>query len=230
MNKVKTLTIASLIIASAGSQASLIDFTNPYAWQEGRVSTSVTNTYGALEITVDSSSGSYYSGERCGISYISCENDGLGIRDDEISFYDGNMYDGELLTVSFNEAVDLEWIGFLDMFVESGGAESAQLLATYEDGSQAGAAWEATETQTDNKWGWLMADLDNDLDVDSTFSLDGITKLEFFTGTQFYSSSPNSDFAVAALKLANVSEPATFGLLGFGVLALWGARRRAVKA
>ncbi len=229
MNNFKTWAFAGILAASASAQATLIDFTDTDQWAGGVVATPETQTYGNLSVTVTTNTGYYYSAERCSVSFLACDNDGLGIKDDEITYSGGNMFSGELLTVTFSEAVDLEWIGFLDLFVEDGSPESAQLIASYEDGSKAGTAWESTETQAENQWGWLMADTDNDLNLDATFSLDGITKLEFFAGTEVYQSAANSDFALAAIKV-EVPEPATLGLLGFGVLALLGARRRAGQA
>lgn len=234
MNSLKKgLMAATLLVSSVAANATLIDFTDGDAWGVGNGLTSPTTVeYGDLSVTLrafrDHPNEVDYTNRDeggCSVTGLVCQTDGVGVRDDEITWHDGGMYDGELITIEFSEAVDIDWVGFLDLFDENGGKEVAQVVATYQDGSTSGQGFEADQS-TGTK-GWFQATADNGIKSVIDF-FTGVTKLEFFADKAGSISGPsNSDFALAAIKVTEVPEPGTLGLMGLGLLALVRARRNA---
>lgn len=222
------LAVLALTLGASAANATLIDFTDKDLWGANGTST-ISNTYGDLTVTLSSDPSAYTNkteGQSCA-SYVSlaCETDGIGVRDDEITWHDGGMYDGELISITFSEAVDIDWVGFLDLFDENGGKEIAQVVATYEQGSRAGEGFQAD--QAIGTVGWFQATADNGIKNVTDF-FTGVTKLEFFADAAGSIGGPsNSDFALAAIKITEVPEPGTLGLMGLGLLALARARRKA---
>jgi len=222
------IAVLALAFGASTANATLIDFTDKDLWAANGTPT-ISNVYGDLTVTLTSAPYAYTNkdeGANCsGYVSLACETDGIGIRDDEITWHDGGMYDGELITISFSEAVDIDWVGFLDLFDENGGKEIAQVVATYEIGGKKGEGFEAD--QAVGTVGWFQATADNGIKSVTDF-FTGVTKLEFFADAAGSIDGPsNSDFALAAIKVTEVPEPGTLGLMGLGLLALVRARRQA---
>ncbi len=226
--------VAATVAGSSIANATLIDFTDDSVWGQGSNLTSPKFVdYGDLRVTLSAynpGATTYTNVNEGGCSVLSpalaCVTDGIGIADDEITFVpgEGNRYDGEMIKIDFNQAVDIEWIGFLDLFIESGGTETAQMVAFYEDGSLAGNGFEADQVVGSD--GWLKGNADNDLLGGADF-FKGITSLEFFADYPGNINGPaNTDFALAAIKIATVPEPGSLTLLGLGLAALGFSRRK----
>lgn len=248
-----TLTAASMWF-SAAAHALVIDFTDLSLWGETGASAPTTVNYGGLDVTLSAYAAAYsppadffaspvpytntpYDGQTpCsdfgGIG-LACEGDGIGIGDDELTFiqYEDTEQDfeliyGELLHVSFSEAVDISSITLLDLFGYSGSdpaPEKAGIVSLGFSGGYVGV-WEGT-AENDGT-GFLTATLDNAEESLGSNGFSGVTDL-FFGSGDILELNPYgfSDFSLAAITL-NVPEPSTLALLGVGLLSLISARRR----
>ena len=188
---------AALGMSAAPANAFLVDFTSTDGvdWLGLPNSTSMTNTVGGIDITITSTSGGFLFADSvspspsppCGDNPLACDHDGVGITDDEITFANGGIGAGEVLEVTFSEAVDIFDIGVLDLFVPDVGAgdpEVAQYLAV--SGSP-GASGVINATQV----AYLSPGF-----ASKAVTLENLTKISFFTSTTF-----NSDFALAFLNV-----------------------------
>ena len=231
MKQIKTLLCAAVIGVSGSANALVIDFTDE-AWGSGLVQSPTTVTYGDLDVTLTSNPSQYTAKETCEDTFnlgLACDHDGIGIKDDEITWTEGNYTNGEYLTVDFNEGVDIDEVYLLDLFPdEPSGSEVAQMRS---ENSQGDVTWAVWQADTHNQWGWYIGTEDNDLKGTGGF-FDDVTSLVFFSdegGT--WTDIHDSDFALAGIKLADpttsssVPEPGTIGLLTLGLAGLFGARR-----
>lgn len=230
MNKMKALLCVAMTGAFASAHALVIDFTDADLWGDGQVASPTDNLFGDLEVTLTSSSDTYSAVERCvdtlGLG-LACDNDGIGIRDDEITWTSGNYRNGEHLTVDFSYGVDITEVYLLDLFPnEATGSEVAQMRSENSEGDVSWAVWQADEYQ---KWGWYIGTEDNDLKGQGGFFSDVVSLTFFSDQAGEYTNISDSDFALAGLKIVSVPEPGTVGLLLMGAAALVGARRRKQK-
>lgn len=228
MKKTYAFMGALVVIVLAQAQASLIDFTDDIWKSSGQ------HSYGDVTVTLTSNPTSYTTMETngCDGSYgLSCDFDGIGVGDDEITWTSGNYQYGEYLTVDFTDAagsaygVDIEAVILLDLFDETGGREVAQMKAIDSQGGISWAVWQQ-DAGYQGAYGWYYGTEANDLKGSGGFFTDIVT-LEFFSdGAGSFTSISNSDYALAALKLVSVPEPSSIALFLLGSVALIGARRR----
>ena len=207
-----TMTIGAMATANAA----LIDFTDNASYDIS--GTSGAGTVGDLSYTLSASGGKLTNDEMVDfdvsrIAPLLGTVDGLGIRDDEVTF------PGESLTVSFTKGVQISALYFLDLFG-----------TTHADGSVSnegvtvtnGAGEELTFlAQTQNQDGTVgFGDFQN-----LTLSGRSFT----FTPTEPNDSLGNPDFALAGIEAAAVPLPAGILLLGGALGGLGFARRRKQK-
>lgn len=146
----------------------------------------------------------------CG--FLACDNDGAGINNDEVSFGVGAKEDVERLVVSVEKAFKLDKIHFLDLFAAGAANDPETETAQWQiNGNGTGGTLDGTAT--DNV-GYA---------VTASLGYPNVTQIEFFADTFRAASSPNSDFALAAIQ--KVPGPATILMLAGGLLALGGGVR-----
>jgi hypothetical protein len=224
-----TLGVSAALLGPARSaEAILIDFTNAAAWAGANGTTiySSPTLFDGVTVTVTSQGPSglltFNSGgdvnPTCGaITGLSCGGDGLGVSDDEVTvgagLLDPNL---ERLYVYFNAPVNVNSIGFLDLFGRNSltgdtAAETARwiVLASGEEGSLTG-------TDTTTRLGYAT----------TATNYSNVTALLFYAAGP--TSSANTDFALASLDVSrsSIPEPATLMLLGLGLVTASFVRRR----
>jgi len=222
------LAAGALIVAASAAHATLIDFTDATQWSAA--GTPHTVAYGDLDVTliaynrygqqVPFTNTPYDGQQPCfdvGGQGLQCETDGIGIGDDEVT------YGVELLQVMFSSAVDIKSVTLLDLFAASPTDRVAEHASIGSDvGYLNHGIWEGTADN--DHTGFLTATLDNALDLTSAGLFSGVTNL--YLGAHPYLGNPyNSDFALAAIELVDVPEPATLLLFGMGLLSILGLRR-----
>ena len=111
-------------LVAGPAQALLIDFTDLSVWAgaDGVAAFGPIAVGGGLTVTLSSAGGNMTTnssvGEAAGCSGspgsppLTCDGDGIGISDDEVS----NVVTGEILTVTFNFAANVTELLFLDLF------------------------------------------------------------------------------------------------------------------
>lgn len=224
---------AAMGLSVAPANAVLVDFTTTAGgidWLGLPTSTTTTNFIGGGigNVTITSLSGGFLFADSvsvsppCGDAPLACNHDGVGITDDEISFANGGIGSGEVLEVTFENAVDIFDIGVLDLFVPDVGGGAPEVAQFQAITGSPGANGTITGTQVANGINPGFAT--------KAVTLENLTKISFFTST-----TTNSDFALAFLNveltqgnIPPIPVPAALPLFagGLGLLGLLGWRRK----
>lgn len=244
-----SLLIAAALLCTSIADAAIIDFTDRSIWGSSG-SGAVTNSYDGLQVTLQafnaagatSYSNTAFDGSDSAIcGSLMCQSDGIGIGGDEVSFGGGPLETLDRLTVTFNQAVNVDSIWVLDLFAavrgDSGGAEVFQVAANGLDGEW--ASWTGTDT---SGAGLLAATLDGATASSSSNVFTNVFSLSFFTtNLGLFSSPQNSDFALAGLEVTaieaaagelatvTVPEPTSLGLFALGLFGAFGVTRRKAR-
>lgn len=203
---------AAMALSASASFAASVDFTDLSVWggADG------TSSFSAAGVTVTSTGGTITTngadvgkiGGDCGtgnpsLHDLTCGGDGLGIRDDEISY--GLTQSGEMMYVDLGAVYEINSIEFLDLFNPEGAEPE---VAQFYIGSTLYNQNSLTQTGGYVKW---------------TPGTDVIGQvLIFFTQTN-----PQSDFALARINYSEVPAPGALALFSIGLLGLGATRRRA---
>lgn len=221
-----------LLGAAVPAEAALIDFTDGgWTLSNPRDIGGVTVTLEAYD-TTNSLVGfteTPFDGEaaQCGPLGLTCESDGIGIFDDEVSFGEGKKEDVERLLVRFSRPVDIVSVILLDLFAQGSPTDDPSELAQFQVNGDGGAGGGFTGTATD-RTGFFVGTAANADPISDPNAFIGVQQIELFTDT-FRLGDPenaNSDFALAAINTTSVPEPGILGLIGAGLLGLGFAARR----
>jgi len=215
------LVAGALVIMPAASQAALYDFTSAgWSGADGQATFTSGNVTAAALPSGNLLSSQAFDGSpaACG-SGLACARDGLGIGDDEVTY--GAAATREVLRLTFNTAVNITGIDFLDLFqaqtqTSDPSTEVARFRVTFAGGSTADGT--ATGTALDTTGFLRLATLFNN-----------VKQIDFFAAAP---SPENTDFAVAAISGAVVPIPAALPLLGSALagLGVFGRRRSPATA
>jgi hypothetical protein len=230
----KTLGVSTVVVAlmlfgaTPSSHAAVIDFTNAATWGAAAGQAVFAATVDGVQVTVSSQNGllTFNNGGDvnllCGLTGLSCQGDGLGVGDDEVtrgaSLLDTSL---ERLFVFFSAPVSITKLGFLDLF-------SSNIFSG--DSSPETAMWAVLQ-----QGGGLIDGSTQGTDFITTLGYKQVnTNYTNVVGLQFFAVPPastNSDFSVAKIEFSKVGvpEPATLLLSGLGV-ALVSLRRRQRRA
>jgi hypothetical protein len=190
-----------------GAIAAYIDFTDDSTGLSGMVDGigfTLSSSPGGLNFNEDYD-GDAFTG--CGVGQLACENDGVGIGNDEITM-------GQTLNLIFDTAVRITSIEFLDLYK---GTYEEQATVTIDGGTPFSV--NATETSGDGGYANL-----------SLAALVGPGQNIAFTARDFYGDDGNNDYALASITVSAVPIPAAIWLFGTALIGLIGFTKRGKAA
>jgi hypothetical protein len=209
---------AMLAATQAFAAPILLDFTDS-AWLGAEGQTSYTRSIGSLDVTLSASGAMTFNQDDApgGGAPLSLHGDGLGIRNDEISWL-GNQW----IDVSFSSSVTVLGYYFLDFFGNEGPGGSGELARAVFDG----ITTLLDEGTADGIVGYYARE---GISIEATSVLFAAGTL----GDHYGLLNAFSDFALAGLlidvgasaRAVAVPEPGTLGLLGAGLLGFGWVRR-----
>lgn len=236
MRSVLSLAAGALLAvgaSGAAQAAAIIDFTDPTQFSNGDPTQSYNIGGTNIDVTLSSPQGVNFGtfgavGGDCP-SILACGQDGVGAgRDDEISgpgIFSFILGEGESLSVTFSQAVNVTALYFLDLFQGRGffgGAETAQVELFLNGSSVHSTSIDADPLQGSGSVGFQSAAVGSiTADVIRFTAAAGLGD-----GGAFIFS--NSDYAVAGIEVAPVPLPAALPLFAaaVGTLAVVSRRRR----
>ncbi|MEP2473676.1 MULTISPECIES: VPLPA-CTERM sorting domain-containing protein [Rhodobacterales] len=215
MNKVFNLIAASTLALGAGTvgaSAALLDFTSTasYDVQSDALASGTINGIG-WTLTPSGGDLTFTTPGPGSIGDLVGDNDGIGVDDDEIT-----LSPAESVTLTFDKAIRVTGLYFLDLFISSDGAVTESAVVS----SNGSAILELFATE--NEPGFGLGDF-------TELAGDFVS----FTGTSFTFTVGNdndnvgkADFALAGIEIAPIPLPAGILLLGTALGGLGIARRR----
>ena len=226
---------AMLAVGAGGAAhaATIIDFTDPTQFSNGDLSQSYNIGGTNIDVTLSSPQGVSFGsvgavGGDCP-SILACGQDGVGAGgDDEISgpgIFSFILGEGESVSVTFSQAVNVTALYFLDLFQGSGflgGAETAEVELLLNGSSVYSTSVDADPLQGSGTVGFQSEAVGSiTADVIRFTAAAGLGD-----GGAFIFS--NSDYAVAGIEVAPVPLPAALPLFAaaVGTLAVVSRRRR----
>lgn len=219
MNKTSLVSLIGALglIFTTSAHATLFDFTNPGSFDSfGGSSASMTVDGVTLDLTANGGSLSLTTFDGDGSAapcsgLLYCSKDGVGIRDDEITYSPGLTSSSEYLMASFSTPVNVTAVHLFDLFGQGddGAGNRAEVAMLYFD--TLGGDYYASLTGTAPPGTLSGYALFDGLVTD-------VNNIYFYTFGSGGAPS-NSDFALAAIETA-VPEPDSLVLLAIGLLGL----------
>lgn len=200
----RSLLLITLLLASSITRAALIDFTDG-SWNTAIAAGGGTSaTIGNVTLTAAGGNLTFNgsSAERAGCAAgqpgngLTCDGDGIGIRDDEIT-----QGGAQSITISFLDPVTVSNIFLLDLFDSEGSGEIAVID---------GQAYSDPAFNTDNPGGFFA----------TGFSGQNLTSIVLTGNLDCF-----SDYALAAIEISPVPLPGAMLLFGSALFGLLGFRR-----
>ena len=212
MNAFRDLAIAASIAAMGGTaaHAALLDFTNNDVGLSGMIAGA---TYSVTGFPVAPNHNQAFDGNASDVVGVglALDNDGLGIRDDEIAF--GRQY----VDVTFGRAVTITSLYFLDLFANPADSSDRERAYVSVDGGDPVLFKDGEMAKAGNNSGF----------ADRYGTIRG--SLFRFTAGPGNDGYANPDFALAAIEVAPIPVPAA-GLLLIGGLGAFGLMKRKRRA
>jgi hypothetical protein len=222
IHRVVFVLVGLAAMSRAAAVPVLIDFTDA-RWSSGQGEISFSQTYGSLDVTLQSGpSGSLTfnasdaSGSMPEFDFLALHGDGIGIGDDEISL-------GEWLNVTFSANVTVLSYYLLDLFADEGpnGLGELALASFAMSGPDTGYLDIGTATHSAGFY------------AREGLTIGDVAGISFSTAYGFPTALWDfSDFALAGIMVddgieaVSVPEPGTLGLLGLGLAGLFTLGRR----